>query len=66
MNGYTVKIFFNLKEAFQDPLSMGFSGKNTVVDCHALLQGVFLIQGSKPCLSCLPALAAGVFTTSIS
>ena len=51
MNGYIVKIFFNLKEAFQDPLSMGFSGKNTVVDCHALLQGVFPTQGLNPCLS---------------
>ena len=48
MNGYTVKIFFNLKEAFQDPLSMGFSGKNTVVDCHALRQAIFLTQRLNP------------------
>ena len=27
------------------PLSMGFSGKNTGVDCHFLLQGIFLTQG---------------------
>ena len=25
-------------------------GKNTGVDCHALLQGIFPIQGSNPCL----------------
>ena len=25
-------------------------GKNTGVGCHALLQGIFLIQGSNPCL----------------
>ena len=30
-------------------LSMGFS-ENTRVACHALLQGIFLTQGSKPCL----------------
>ena len=29
------------------PLSMGFSRKNTGVDCCALLQGIFLIQGFK-------------------
>ena len=27
---------------------MGFSGKNTGVDCHALLQGIFLTQESTP------------------
>ena len=26
------------------------SGKNTGVGCHALLQGIFLTQGSNPCL----------------
>ena len=26
------------------------SGKNTGVGCHALLQGIFLIQGMNPCL----------------
>ena len=26
------------------------SGKNTGVDCHALLQGIFLTQGWNPCL----------------
>ena len=25
-------------------------GKNPGVGCHALLQGIFLTQGSKPCL----------------
>ena len=28
-------------------------GKKSGVDCHALLQGIFLIQGSNPCLLCL-------------
>ena len=28
--------------------SWDFSGKNTGVDCHFLLQGIFLAQGSKP------------------
>ena len=28
-------------------------GKNTGVGCHALLQGIFPIQGLKPCLLCL-------------
>ena len=27
-----------------------FSGKNTEVGCHALIQGLFLTQGLKPCL----------------
>ena len=27
-----------------------FSGKNTGVDCHALLQGIFLTQGLNTCL----------------
>ena len=31
--------------ARQDPLSMGFSSKNTGVGCHALLRGIFPIQG---------------------
>ena len=35
----------------QAPLSMGFSRlMNTEVGCHALLQGIFLTQGSNPCL----------------
>ena len=39
--------------ACQAPLSIGFSGKNTVVGCHALLQRIFLTQGSNSCLLCL-------------
>ena len=39
--------------ARQPPLSMGFSGKNTGVGCHFLLQGIFLTQGSNPRLLCL-------------
>ena len=31
--------------AHQVPLSMDFSGKNTGVNSHALLQGIFPIQG---------------------
>ena len=30
-----------------------FSGKTTGVGCHFFLQGIFLIQGSSPCLLCL-------------
>ena len=33
--------------AHQAPLSMGFSRQDTGVGCHALLQGIFLIQGSN-------------------
>ena len=33
--------------ACQAPLPMRFSGKNTGVGCHALLQGIFLIQCSN-------------------
>ena len=43
-------------------------GKNTGVGCHALLQGIFLTQGSNPglCLGLLslPALAGRFFATS--
>ena len=31
--------------AHQAPLPWDFSGKNTEVDCHFLLQGLFLTQG---------------------
>ena len=34
--------------ALQAPLSMEFSGKNTAVGCHSLLQGIFPTQGSNP------------------
>ena len=30
-----------------------FPGKNIEVDCHFLIQGIFLTQGSKPHLLCL-------------
>ena len=33
--------------AYQAPLSMGFSSKNTGVGCRSLLQGLFATQGSK-------------------
>ena len=36
--------------AHQASLSMGFSGKNTVVGCCALLQEIFPTQGSNPYL----------------
>ena len=36
--------------ACQTPLSMDSLGKNTGVDCHFLLQGIFLTQGSNSCL----------------
>ena len=41
-------------------------GKNTEVGCHALLQKIFLTQGSNLCLSSFmsPALASGFFITS--
>ena len=34
--------------AHQAPLSMGFSRQEYWVGCHALLQGIFLTQGSNP------------------
>ena len=34
-------------------------GMNTGVGCHALLQGIFLTQGSNPCLLCLLHWKAG-------
>ena len=50
--------------AHQAPLSMGSPGKNTGVDCHALLQGIFLTQGSNLRLLCLLHWRTGFFTTS--
>ena len=35
------------------PLPWNVPGKNTGVGCHALLQGIFLTQGSTTCLLCL-------------
>ena len=37
--------------ALQAPLFMGFSRQEYWVDCHALLQWIFLTQGSTQCLS---------------
>ena len=34
--------------ARQAPLSWDSPGKNTGVDCHTLLQGIFLTQGLNP------------------
>ena len=34
--------------AHQAPLSMGFSRQESGVGCQALLQGIFLTQGSNP------------------
>ena len=41
--------------AHQAPLSMGFTGKNTGVGCHFLLQGIFPAQRSNhnSCVSCI-------------
>ena len=39
-------------------------GENTGVGCDALLQEIFLTQGSNPCLTVSPALAGRFFTTS--
>ena len=36
--------------ACQAPPSMGCPKEDTVVDCHFLLQGIFLTQGSNQCL----------------
>ena len=41
------------------------SGKNTGVDCHALLQGIFPTQGLNLHLMSA-ALAGGFFTTSVT
>ena len=41
-----------------------FPGKNTGVGCHALFHGIFLAQGSNPCLLYLPALSGKFCTTS--
>ena len=38
---------------YQASLSVDSPGKNTGVSCHALLQGIFLTQGSNQRLLCL-------------
>ena len=39
-------------------------GKNTGVDCHSLLQGIFLIQGSNQRVLRLTCIGRGFLTTS--
>ena len=46
----------------QASLSWSSPGKNTGVGCQALLQGIFLTQGSNLCLFHLPTLAGRFFT----
>ena len=45
--------------AHQAPLPWDSPGKNTRVGCHALLQGIFLTQGSNQHLLCLLHWQAG-------
>ena len=47
----SVRLFVTLRTvARQTALCLwGFSDKNTGVGCHALLQGIFLTQGSNLC-----------------
>ena len=46
------------------PLAWNFPGKNTGVDCHFLLQGIFPTQRSNSCLLHLLCWQACSFTTS--
>ena len=46
--------------------SWDFPGKNTRVDCHALLQGIFSNQKQNQCLLCLLHWAGSFFTTSVT
>ena len=48
--------------ACQANLSWDFPGKNTRVNCHFLLHGIFPSKELNPHLES-PALAAGIFTT---
>ena len=48
----------------QAPLSMGFSGQEYGVGCHALLQGIFLNQ-NRTCVSCDFCVAGGFFTAEL-
>ena len=52
--------------AYQAPVSVGFSRQYTGVDWHALLQGIFLTQGSNPWALTSPALACRFFTASVT
>ena len=44
-NAANITVWTPWTVAHQAPLFMGFSGKNTGVGCHALLQGIFPTQG---------------------
>ena len=46
------------------PCPWNCPGKNTRVDRHFLLQGIFPTQGSNPSLWCVPVLAGEFFTTA--
>ena len=48
----------------QAPLSMGFSGQEYRVGCHALLQGIFLTQ-NRTCISCNFCITVGFFTAEL-
>ena len=62
---HCVQLFVTLwTVACQVPLSMGFSGKNTGVDRHALLQGSFLTPGIEPASLTSPTLTGRFFATS--
>ena len=50
--------------ALQAPLSMGFSRQEKWSGLHALLQGIFLTQGSNLHLLCLLHWQVGFFTAS--
>ena len=65
LSGFSVvRLFAPIKTvACQAPLPMGFPGKDTVVVCQALLQGIFLTEGSNLNLMS-PELACGFFTSS--
>ena len=55
-----VRLFVTLWTiAHQTTPSMGFSRQEYWRGCHALLQGIFLTQGSNPCLLCLLHWQAG-------
>ena len=59
-----VQLFVTLwTVAHQAPMPMVFSGNNTGVGCSALLQGIFLTQGSNPHLLTSLVLVGGFFTT---
>ena len=59
-----VRLFVTLwTVAHQTPLSMGFWGKDTGVDCHLLLQQIFWFQELNPYLLCLQHWQADSFTT---